>query len=60
MKLFLVALGLFLLAFAGLATGLIFKRKGLRAGCGSGRSSDKDCQCKATARLHRQAKLPVN
>jgi len=32
MNVYLVALGFFLLAFAGLATGLILKRKGLRGG----------------------------
>ncbi len=32
MKAYLAALVLFLLAFAGLATGLIIKRRGLRGG----------------------------
>jgi hypothetical protein len=55
MKLFFVALGLFLLAFAGLAIGLILKRRGLRGGCGSGRSSDNDCQCKTSTGSRRSA-----
>jgi hypothetical protein len=59
MKLFLFAFGFFLLAFVGLATGLLLKRKGLRGGCGSGRSSDNDCQCKATAKSNRQVKTPL-
>ncbi len=58
MKLFLFVLGLFLLAFVGLATGLLLKRKGLRGGCGSGRSNDTDCQCKAPAKARRQVKSP--
>lgn len=32
MKLYFVTLGFFLLAFSGLAAGLILKRKGLRGG----------------------------
>ena len=32
MKIYLVVLVLFLIAFAGLAAGLILKRKGLRGG----------------------------
>lgn len=32
MKLFFAALGFFLLAFAGLAAGLLLRRKGLRGG----------------------------
>ena len=32
MKVYLAVLAFFLLAFAGLATGLIFKRRGLRGG----------------------------
>ena len=52
MKLFIAVLGFFLLAFAGLATGLLLKRKGLRGGCGGGGggNSDKDCECKKIAK----------
>jgi hypothetical protein len=50
MKVFFAALVIFLLAFAGLATGLILRRKALRGGCGSASGSGRDCQCKtATA-----------
>ncbi len=49
MKLFFAALFLFLVAFAGLAAGLLMKRKGLRGGCGSALSKG-DCQCKSVAK----------
>ncbi|HEY5675115.1 MAG TPA: hypothetical protein VIR78_15525 [Malonomonas sp.] len=55
MKLFIAALGFFLLAFAGLATGLLLKRKGLRGGCGGGGNSDKGCECKKTAKSRGRA-----
>lgn len=48
MKLYFAVLLLFLAAFAGLAAGLLLKRKGLRGGCGSAAASSRDCQC-ATA-----------
>ena len=38
---------LFLLAFAGLAIGLIIRRKGLRSGCGHAPEKDDDCRCEA-------------
>lgn len=41
MTTFLAALLLFLLAFAGLALGVIMKRRGLRRGCGG--SHEKGC-----------------
>jgi len=48
MKVFLAALVLFLIAFAGLATGLLCKRRGLRGGCGSAPAGGgRDCQCKS-------------
>ncbi len=47
MKLFAVALIFFLLAFAGLAIGLIVRRKGLRSGCGHALSKDHDCRCES-------------
>jgi len=46
MKIYVAALILFLLAFVGLAAGLLLKRKGLRGGCGSAASTERDCQCK--------------
>lgn len=49
MKVYVAALVVFLLAFAGLATALIFKRKGLRGGCGSIPGTGGDCQCKTAA-----------
>jgi hypothetical protein len=45
MKIYLVALIFFLLAFSGLAAGLLLKRKGLRGGCGHGQDAVQDCQC---------------
>lgn len=47
MKIFLAALILFLLAFAGLAIGLIVRRRGLRSGCGHTPSAEHDCRCEA-------------
>ncbi len=47
MKVYFAALVFFLLAFAGLATGLILKRKGLRGGCHPAAGTDRDCQCKS-------------
>jgi hypothetical protein len=47
MKVFLIALVFFLIAFAGLAAGLLLKRKGLRGGCTPAPGSDRDCQCKS-------------
>ena len=47
MKLFLVALILFLLAFTGLAIGLIFKRKGPRSSCGHAQSTKQNCRCES-------------
>jgi hypothetical protein len=45
MKIYLVALILFLLAFTGLAAGLLLKRKGPRGSCSSGPDAGHDCQC---------------
>lgn len=45
------ALLLFLLAFAGLALGVIMKRRGLRGGCGG--SHGNGC-CKESAAQHEQ------
>jgi len=47
MKFFFISLILFLLAFAGLAAGLLLKRKGLRGGCRPASGSDKECHCKS-------------
>jgi len=56
MKVFLAALVLFLIAFAGLAAGLLCKRRGLRGGCGSASAGDgRDCQCKAAGAPGRRA-----
>jgi hypothetical protein len=46
MKTYLAALILFLLAFAGLAAGLLLKRKGLRGGCTPPAGSSDGCECK--------------
>ncbi|MEN8686323.1 MAG: hypothetical protein AB1Z51_02475 [Desulfuromonadales bacterium] len=45
MQVYFVVLIFFLLAFSGLAAGLLLKRKGLRGGCGHGQKADQDCQC---------------
>ena len=50
MKVYFAALVIFLLAFAGLAVGLILKRKGLRGGCRPAPGADSDCQCKSAAK----------
>lgn len=47
MKLFVAALILFLLAFAGLAVGLIIRKRGLRGGCGHAPGRDQNCRCEA-------------
>ena len=47
MKLVVAVLVLFLLAFAGLAIGLIVRRRGLRSGCGHARSNEDDCRCES-------------
>jgi hypothetical protein len=49
MKVYFVVLSFFLLAFTGLAAGLLLKRKGLRGGCGSATDPGEKCQCKAKA-----------
>jgi hypothetical protein len=46
-KLYFAVLILFLAAFAGLAAGLLLKRKGLRGGCSPAFDSDRDCRCTA-------------
>jgi len=45
MQVYFAVLILFLLAFAGLAAGLLLKRRGLHGGCGHGRDPAQDCQC---------------
>ena len=47
MKVYFAAFVIFLIAFAGLAAGLILKRKGLRGGCRPAPVADSDCQCKS-------------
>ncbi|MEA3465712.1 MAG: hypothetical protein U9R29_06870 [Thermodesulfobacteriota bacterium] len=47
MKIFIPALIVFLLAFAGLSIGIMFGRKGISGGCSSneGRLADLSCSC---------------
>ena len=48
MKTLLLVLGLFLLAFAGLAIGVILRKKTLRGGCGGpakGDCKESSCAC---------------
>ena len=45
MQAYFAVLILFLLAFSGLAAGLLLKRRGLRGGCGHGQDAAQDCQC---------------
>lgn len=47
MKLMGITLVLFLLAFAGLGVGLIFKRRGLKSGCGHAPNQQHDCRCES-------------
>lgn len=47
MKVYFTVLVFFLLAFAGLATGLLLKRKGLRGGCSPALGTGRDCRCKS-------------
>lgn len=49
MKIYFVVLIFFIFAFAGLAAGLLLKRKGLRGGCGSATETGSKCQCKTNA-----------
>jgi hypothetical protein len=46
MKIFFAALVFFLIAFTGLAAGLLLKRKGLRGGCTPAPGNDHECHCK--------------
>jgi hypothetical protein len=51
MKTLLLVLGLFLLAFAGLALGVILRTKSLRGGCGGpahGDCQESSCACSGT------------
>jgi hypothetical protein len=48
MKIYIAVLILFLAAFAGLAAGLFFKRKGPRGGCSTDPHHAKNCHCKST------------
>lgn len=47
MKLFLPAIIIFLLAFAGLSIGIMFGRKGISGGCSSksGKLAELKCSC---------------
>ncbi|PLX89529.1 MAG: hypothetical protein C0618_01095 [Desulfuromonas sp.] len=45
MKVFVITLILFILAFAGLAAGLLLKRQGIKGGCSPAPGSK--CQCKS-------------
>ena len=49
MKLYLLVLFFFLLAFGGLGIGLVLKGKRLRGGCGHDPDSGQGCRCKDTA-----------
>lgn len=49
MKTYILVLVLFLLAFAGLSVGLLFKRKGLRGSCRPDSNAGRDCQCNEKA-----------
>ncbi len=55
MKLFALVLLFFLLAFAGLAAGLIIRRRGLRGACGSAQSTKHDCRCESELDASMQA-----
>ena len=46
MKIFFAALFFFLIAFTGLASGLLLKRKCLRGGCTPAPGNDHECHCK--------------
>lgn len=48
MKILLLVIGLFILAFAGLAIGVILRKKSLRGGCGGpaqGDCQENSCTC---------------
>ena len=57
MKVYLATLVLFLLAFSGLASGLLLKRRGLKGGCTPAPSSGRDCRCKAETDPNFQSNL---
>lgn len=42
---YIAALIIFLLAFAGLAAGLLLKRKGIQGGCCHGSGTTDSCHC---------------
>jgi len=44
---FTLILLFFLLAFAGLGAGLLFKRRGLRGSCGHAANQQHDCRCES-------------
>lgn len=55
MKILLLVLLFFLLAFAGLATGVLLRRKRLRGGCGGPGTGDckkERCTCADTVTPH--------
>jgi hypothetical protein len=45
MKEFILVVVFFLLAFAGLAAGLLMKRRGLRGSCGHSPEKSQECRC---------------
>ena len=47
MKLVGLVFILFVLAFGGLAVGLLLKRRGLRSGCGHVPDEQHDCRCES-------------
>lgn len=58
MKLVLTVLALFLLAFAGLAAGLLLNRRGLKGGCQPAPGSDEKCTCKSLSASPNQSSHP--
>ena len=46
MKIILAAFLFFLIAFVGLAAGLLLKRRGLSGGCQSAADTGGECRCK--------------
>ena len=59
MKVYLATLVLFLLAFSGLAAGLLLKRRGLKGGCTPPPSSGRGCRCKSETAQSTQSKIDL-
>lgn len=56
-KLYLAVLICFLAAFAGLAAGLLLRRKGPHGGCSLHPKGGKDCQCDSTGDSIKKSKI---